>query len=579
MIEQRNLIVAIVLSVLIVLGFQYFNDATRPKPKPGDGTPTTATEATPQPRPGTDRAAAADAPPMPPGTSVAPTDAAARSARDEGPRVAIQGERLHGSLRLRGARFDDITLADYRETVDRNSPEVRLLTPAGNPHPYYATFGWVATDKSVTVPGDDTLWTASERTLSVGAPLTLTWDNGQGLVFRQVIEIDGNFMFTVARSVENRGAVPVTLHGYGLIARTDTPETAAFYILHEGLLGVFNGTLQEITYDDMREEGTRQLATTGGWIGITDKYWAGVLVPDQAAPVTARFVHAKREGRDRYQTDFLREAVTILPNGSVSATDRLFAGAKEVRLVDYYEQELGITRFDRTIDFGWFYFLTKPIFHILDTFNRWLGNYGLAILLLTVIIKALFFPLANKSYTAMSKLKKLQPEMTKMRERYGNDRQRMQQAMMELYRKEGANPAAGCLPIVIQIPVFFALYKVLYVGIEMRHAPFYGWIKDLAAPDPTTIFNLFGLIPWDPPSFLMLGAWPLLMGISMYVQQMLNPQPADPIQARMFMLMPVIFTFLFATFPAGLVIYWFWNNLLSIAQQWVIMRRMGVPVA
>jgi YidC/Oxa1 family membrane protein insertase len=352
-----------------------------------------------------------------------------------------------------------------------------------------------------------------------------------------------------------------------------------FYILHEGPLGVFNDTLTEVDYDDLQEVPKNQTDSTGGWIGITDKYWLAALIPDQKIGYKGTFQYTQPGQTDRYQADILSQQPLQIANGGTAQTvSRLFAGAKEVHLLDRYEKQFGIARFDLAVDFGWFYFLTKPLFFVLDYFFNRLGNFGLAILALTVCVKLVFFPLANKSYKAMSKMKGLQPEMTKLRERHGDDRQKLNQEMMALYKKEKVNPAAGCLPIMIQIPVFFALYKVMFVTIEMRHQPFYGWIHDLSAPDPMTIFNLFGAIPWDPPQFLMIGIWPVFMGASMYLQQLLNPQPADPVQAKVFLFMPLFFTFLLGSFPAGLVIYWTWNNVLSITQQWVIMKRMGVPI-
>jgi YidC/Oxa1 family membrane protein insertase len=391
------------------------------------------------------------------------------------------------------------------------------------------------------------------------------------------IAIDSNYMFTVTQRVENAGASDVALHPYGLISRTGTPPTEGFYILHEGLLGVLGGTLREHDYDDLQEVGKIEERSQGGWLGITDKYWLATLIPDQNRPFTAGFRHAMAGQLDKYQTDFLAEPIVVPAGGAAESVDRLFAGAKEVTLLDAYGEQLGLPNFDKAVDFGWFYFLTKPLFYVLHTFYEWLGNFGLAILLLTVCVKLVFFPLANKSYKAMSQMKKLTPEMTKLREKYGDDRQRLNQELMALYKREKVNPAAGCLPILIQIPVFFALYKVLYVTIEMRHAPFYGWIRDLSAADPTNLLNLFGLIPWTPPAIIpAIGIWPILMGVTMWLQQKLNPQPADPIQAKVFMFMPFFFTFLLAPFAAGLVIYWTWNNILSILQQWVIMKRMGV---
>ncbi|MBL6946906.1 MAG: membrane protein insertase YidC, partial [Rhodospirillales bacterium] len=440
-------------------------------------------------------------------------------------------------------------------------------------------FGWVPGGK-FAVPNGETVWSADKSVLEPGSPVNLTWENGQGLKFVRTFALDENFLFTVTQRAENNTAAPVSLHPYGLVSRWETPETTRFFILHEGLLGVFDETLEEIDYDDLQDSGKVEKESTGGWIGITDKYWLAALIPDQKVPTKSRFSHHRENGSDRYQVDYLGGAIEIAPGASATAENHLFAGAKEVKVLDAYEEELGVVHLDLAIDFGWFYFLTKPIFYLLIMLNDYVGNFGIAILLLTVVIKILFFPLANKSYRAMSKMKLLQPEMTKLRERFGDDRQRMNQEMMALYKREKANPASGCLPMFVQIPVFFSLYKVLFVTIEMRQAPFFGWIHDLSVPDPTSIFNLFGLIPWDPltiiPVSISIGVWPLIMGISMFLQQKLNPQPADPIQAKVFMFLPLIFTFLLAQFPAGLVIYWAWNNTLSIAQQWVIMKKAGV---
>jgi YidC/Oxa1 family membrane protein insertase len=385
-------------------------------------------------------------------------------------------------------------------------------------------------------------------------------------------------MFTVRDAVKNSGGAPVTLSPYGLISRTGTPQVSGYYILFEGLLGELDGSLREIKYASLEPTKPVDYSSTGGWLGFTDKYWLTALVPDQHEAIKARFSHRLEGGIDRYQTDFLGAPLTVPADGTAAVATRFFAGAKEVNLLNAYSAS-GIPLFEYSIDFGWFWFLTKPIFEILQFFAGVLGNFGLAILLLTLIIKLLFFPLATKSYQAMSKMKLLQPEMQKIRERFPEDKARQQQEIMAMYKKVGANPLAGCLPIVIQIPVFFSLYKVLFVTIEMRHAPFFGWIHDLSAPDPTTFINLFGLLPFTPPAaiahFVAIGVWPLVMGVTMFLQQKLNPQPVDPVQARMFMLLPVVFTYMLSAFPAGLVIYWAWNNLLSIAQQWTIMHRAG----
>lgn len=578
MTDQRNLILAIALSIAILLGFQFFYEKPRIEQQKQLAAQQAAQTEQTVPAPGTAPGAAN---PQIPGLATAEPakDRAALLAEQlaAGSRVKIDTPSLHGSINLVGGRIDDLTLATYHETPDPKSPEIVLLAPAGTPAAYYAEFGWVPEDRSVAAPGADTRWTANGTALTPDKPLVLTWDNGGGLVFERKVEVDKDFMFTVTQTVRNAGSQPVRLLPYSLVTRSGTPHTSGYYILHEGPLGVFDGKLSEKSYDDLKKAGkplTQE--TTGGWIGITDKYWLVSLVPDQKEKVTARYVYSSPGNSDRYQVDTLGTAVEVAPGATATQTGRLFAGAKQVKLLDAYADKLGITNFDLAIDFGWFYFLTKPFFYALDFLGRVLGNFGLAILVFTVVVKAAFFPLANKSYQAMSKMKKLQPQMQSLRERFADDPQRMNQELMGLYKREKVSPVSGCLPIVIQIPVFFALYKVLFVTIEMRHAPFFGWIHDLSAPDPTTIFNLFGLIPWDPPAMLHLGAWPLIMGVTMWLQQRLNPAPPDPVQQKVFQFLPIIFTFMLAGFPAGLVIYWAWNNLLSVAQQWTIMNRMGV---
>lgn len=493
-------------------------------------------------------------------------------------RVKLVSSHLTGSIQLKGGQFDDLILTKYRETLDPESPLITLLSPSQAPKAYFAQFGWVGADRSVALPDSNTIWTPDRSELSPGQPLTLRWDNGGGIIFSRTITVDENYMFTVTQRVDNNTGKPVSLYPYGLISRSETPETLGFFILHEGLLGVFDGQLKEVDYDDLQDSGKIEQGSKGGWLGITDKYWLVALIPNQKEQLATAFRHTLDGKVDKYQVDYRGDARIIQPNSSLSVTNRLFAGAKEVGLLDEYSEKLQIARFDLAVDFGWFYFLTKPIFYVLEYFYGILGNFGLAILLLTVLIKLAFFPLANKSYRAMSRLKLLQPKMVAMRERYADDKAKMNEAMMRLYKEEKVNPAAGCLPMIVQIPVFFALYKVLFVSIEMRQAPFYGWIKDLSAPDPTSLFNLFGLIPWSPPEIMLIGVWPLLMGLTMWLQQKLNPAPADPMQAKIFMFLPIVFTFMLARFPAGLVIYWAWNNILSIAQQWVIMRRMGVKI-
>ncbi|MBO6562144.1 MAG: membrane protein insertase YidC [Nisaea sp.] len=581
--EQKNLIAAVVLSVAILVGFQFFYEV----PKAEKEMARQAEIAASDPAASSTAPSASSVPSAVPGqggvapaiSEMSPADAA-KARRDiaaEANRVRIDAPGMRGTISPVGARIDDAVLTHYRETLDRNSDNIHLLKPVGAPKSYYAEFGWVPEAAGTKVPDAKTVWTADSAVLSPSQPVTFTWDNGEGLVFERTYAIDDDYMFTVKQRVRNTGGAPVTLFPYGLLSRGGTPATAGFYILHEGPLGVFDETLKEVDYDELQEDGKVEVAATGGWIGITDKYWLSALVPPQDESVKYRFTHTIRQQDDRYQTDYLGAARAVPAGGAAEAEVHLFAGAKEVKLLDRYEAKYGIANFDLAVDFGWFYFLTKPFFYALSWINGLVGNFGIAILIFTVAVKLVFFPLANKSYKSMAKMRELTPKMQTLREQYGDDKPRLNQEMMALYKKEKVNPASGCLPILIQIPVFFALYKVLFVSIEMRHAPFYGWIHDLSAPDPTTLFNLFGLIPWTPPAFIpLIGVWPILMGLTMYLQQKLNPQPADPIQAKVFMFLPLFFTFLLASFPAGLVIYWAWNNLLSIAQQRLIMWRMGV---
>lgn len=567
--DNKNILLAVSLSLLILLGWEMFF-APKPVPKP-----TAAPEVVSQ-------APAAPAPDAPAGATESPIGAAPVAAPEpvvETPRLSIQTPHMNGSLALMGSRFDDVTLTEYRETIDPTSPPIDLLSPMSASKPYFVELGWLSGDTSLKLPNASTVWAADnpDQPLTETAPATLRWDNGTGLKFTKKISADKDYMFVIEQTVENSGTTAATIYPYGLIARVDTPKTQGFFILHEGPLGVFDKTLKEMKYDDLKKKEPRvAVQSTGGWIGITDKYWLTALAFDQSLKIDATFNYSLTNGRDRYQTDLRADAITLAPGETKTIRSFVFAGAKQVDLLDGYSESLGISRMDLAIDFGWFYFLTYPFFYILNWLKDLLGNFGLAILAFTVILRGLMFPLANKQFAAMSKLKKLQPEMVKLQERFANDRTRLNQEMMELYKREKANPLSGCLPILIQIPVFFALYKVLFVSIEMRHAPFYGWIHDLSAMDPTNLFNLFGLLPFATPTWLHVGIWPLIMGVTMWLQQKLNPQPADPIQAKVFMIFPFLFTYMLATFPAGLVIYWAWSNVLGIIQQWVIMRRMGV---
>ena len=597
MTDQKNTILAIVLSALVLIGWQYFYGMPQMEKQRQEaqlkaqqqqvqqpGQP--ATQAQPGTPPATQPGAQPGAPTAPGQPAIVPGQQLTREAViAASPRIMLDTPRLRGSIALKGGRIDDLALVQYRETVDPKSPAIVLLAPSGSPHPFYAEFGWVGTaGTSAKVPGPDTVWTQQgSSTLGIGRPVTLAYDNGEGLEFRRSISVDDKYLFTVEDKVNNKSAAPVSLYPYGLISRHGTPKTEGYYILHEGLIGVL-GDLQEVTYSQIEDKKNLNFKATNAWLGITDKYWAATLIPDPKASIQARFSAGTLGTLKTYQTDYLGDAVTVAPGATGSNSARLFAGAKETQIVDGYKDELGLDRFDKLIDWGYFYFFTKPMFYAIDWLFKMLGNFGLAILGVTVLIKIVFFPLANKSYASMAKMKAVQPEMLAIRERYGDDKMKQQTALMELYKKEKINPLAGCLPILIQIPVFFALYKVLFVTIEMRHTPFYGWIKDLSAPDPTNLFNLFGLIPWDPTllpvigTFLHLGFWPIVMGITMWAQMKLNPAPPDPTQKMIFDWMPLIFTFMLASFSAGLVIYWAWNNTLSVIQQSVIMRKHGAKI-
>ncbi|MFL5033796.1 MAG: membrane protein insertase YidC [Microvirga sp.] len=597
--DNKNLLLAIVLSVVVLIGWNYFYGVPQmQQQKQAQQTqPTAPAQPAQTPIPGAAPKEGGPAAPVPgtvptlPGTPVVETREAALQ---RSPRLAIDTPSLAGSINLRGGRIDDVLLKNYHDTVDPKSPRIVLFSPSGSPHPHYAEFGWVASGPGGAAPGPETLWTADAQTLTPARPVTLTFDNGQGLIFRREISVDDKYLFTVRDAVENAGSAPATLHPYGLVSRHGKPVTQGYYVLHEGLVGVLGEQgLQEYTYDHVEKEpaipgqptkGKVWNGVSGGFVGITDKYWAAAVAPDQTQPYTGSFTMRQDGPTKVYQSNVLGDARTLAPGGKAQSDSRLFAGAKEVATVDTYERTAGIKRFDLLIDWGWFYFITKPLFKVLDYFFRLFGNFGVAILIVTVMLKVVFFPLANRSYASMAKMKAVQPEMVAIRERYADDKVKQQQALMELYKKEKINPIAGCWPILIQIPVFFALYKVLFVTIEMRHAPFFGWIRDLAAPDPTTVFNLFGLLPFDPTvvpvigPFLHLGVWPILMGITMWLQMKMNPAPADPVQQQVFAWMPLIFTFMLASFPAGLVIYWAWNNLLSVTQQYAIMRKNGVKV-
>lgn len=559
--DNKNLILAMVLSVVVLLGWDHF--FAKPQAEAQKAAQQRALDAaiTATPAPATAQTASE-------------ATAQANVPSTPAPRLPVETPTLSGSIVLKGARLDDLVLTQYRETVKRDSANIRLFSPTGTAQPYFAEFGWTAAGAGLAMPTKDTLWTTDAAKLTPDQPVTLSWDNGQGLVFKIRFAVDRDYMFSVTKTVENNASGPVALNGYGRISRSNIPKHQTYFVLHEGPLGVFNGTLAEKTYKKLSENGAFETNSSGGWLGITDKYWLAALIPDQSATFKGAF---RPFDDTRYQVDYLRTPTTIAPGASYSETVRLFAGAKQVALIDHYADLYKIKLFDRAIDWGWFYFLTRPMFYLLDSLYKFLGNFGVAIIGLTLVVKLIMFPLANKSYASMNRLKVLQPKMKELQERYADDRAALQKAMMELYQKEKVNPLGGCLPILLQIPVFFALYKVLFVTIEMRHQPFFGWIKDLSAADPLTPVNLFGLLPFTPPSFIAIGVLPILMGVTMWLQQKLNPAPVDPVQQKVFALMPIIFTVIMAPFAAGLVVYWTCNNLLSILQQWILLRRHPVP--
>ncbi len=593
--DQKRFLLWIAMSIGILLVFELVGRHVAPVPHPV------------APAAGLPGSAANPAAPAPGGAGSLAANPAPAQVDESAPRLPIVADAVHGSLNLRGAIFDDLVLTRYRESLAHDAPDVLLFAPRGAPQPYYAQYGWsAAPGTTVTVPGTNTVWKASAPRLTPSTPVTLSWDNGAGQTFQLIIAIDRNYMFTVAQRVENHGSSAVELYPWARIRRQSPKKpmgdyvlfgqhramqnlNSGSYVLFEGMLGVLGGTLHEQKYQTAAKNGRdhggvdSQLGSVGGWIGITDKYWLASLIPDQAAPVTAAFRGDETNGIETYQVDVTNSQPIVVPvHGDVTQIDHMFAGAKVVHLLQHYQARLHIPDFWKAVDFGLFWFLTRPFFAAIDWLYHLTGNFGIAIMIFTVLVKVVFFPLANRSYRSMAKMRDMQPKMQAMRERYKDDPAKLQAEMMGIYKKEGVNPASGCLPMLIQIPVFFSLYKVIYVTIAMRQAPFFGWIRDLSAPDPTNVFNLFGLVPLHLSTIsplLHLGIWPLIMGITMYLQQRLNPPPPDPMQARMFQLMPVVFTFMMGRFPAGLVIYWTWNNLLTVAQQWYIMRSAGKSAA
>ncbi len=582
--NNRNYFIAIALSVLIVLAWQFFYmnprlEAQRKAEQAAKLQQQTQQAQTTQP-------AAAGA-----GTAVNGSlpaggqNAAATLTRDQSvektasSRVIIDTPALAGSINLEGARFDDLRLKSYHETVDKSSPIITLFSPADTKDGYFSELGYLGGDTTGAVPGPSTVWTlASGDKLTDKTPVTLSYTNDKGVTFSRTISVDDRYMFTISDKIVNGGQAPVSLSSYGRVTRYNKPETPSAYVLHEGFIGVIGDDgLIESKYAAVEKEAVNPAKATGGWLGITDKYWAATIVPPQSTAYDAHFSHFT-DGTPRYQADYKEDAVTVAPGQSLELKNLIFAGAKEVPVIDRYETSYSIPRFDRLIDWGWFYFITKPMFKLMDFFFRFFGNFGVAILCTTIVVKALFFPLASRQYASMANMKRMQPKMEELKAKFGDDRMGLQQATMQLYKEEKINPIAGCWPVLLQIPIFFSLYKVIYITIEMRHAPFFGWIQDLSAPDPTSIVNLFGLLPFAAPTFLHLGVWPLIMGVTMFLQMRMNPTPPDPTQAMIFNWMPLVFMFMLSSFPAGLVIYWAWNNTLSVIQQSIIMKRHGVKV-
>tara|TARA_B100001059_G_scaffold194152_1_gene198176 strand:- start:1884 stop:3572 length:1689 start_codon:yes stop_codon:yes gene_type:complete len=552
--DQKNLLLAILASLVVLLGFQLLFP-TKDVPKIDNANEINDSFA-----------------PEPELIAELPKDR--NEIINESARINIENQFINGSINLTGARIDDIILKKYLTDLSPDSDNVKLLSPKGSENSYFAEYGWVADNNNkIELPNASTIWKSNRSTISPSQPAVLTWDNGNGIIFKKTISLDEEYMFNIEQTIINNTSEEIKIYPYGLINRTGLPKLSGLFILHEGPIGVMNDRVKEIDYDDLEDNNKISEKSKTGWIGITDKYWLAALIPNQSSSFEGHFQSFSRGPGIKFQTSYLGPQITIPSNKQESYSSQFYIGAKEVPILDKHEEN-GIPMFDRAIDFGWFYIITKPLAYLLHFFSTFLGNVGLAIIALTICIRIILFPLANKSFKSMNKMKVLQPQMMEIRKRYGNDKVQMQKEVMALYKKEKANPLAGCLPILLQIPVFFALYKVLTVTLEMRQAPFYGWIKDLSVPDPYSIFNMFGLIPIDLPSFLIIGMWPLLMGATMFLQQKLNPAPPDPIQAKVMGMLPFIFIFLFAQFAAGLVLYWTCNNILSIAQQWIIMKKM-----
>ncbi|MBP7709971.1 MAG: membrane protein insertase YidC [Rickettsiales bacterium] len=579
--NNKNILIATILSAMILLGWTWLYEA--PRMERIEAQKKAAAAQKPQAETVKSVEAQGAIPTAtietkPAETILAPKNRSEILAQSQASRVAIKSDSLHGSISLKGARFDDLTLAKYFVTSEKKD-EVILFAPSESKERYFADFGWISSNSGLALPTPDTIWKSSANELTPKTPVTLSWKNAQNVDFLITIELDENYMFSVTQAVKNNSKTEISVASYGRVNRVLNGQQKPNFILHEGAIGVFDDILQEETYKDLIEDKRKDYSSQkGGWLGITDKYWLASILPDKTLKFNANFSHNFSNQNSFFNSEFIGQEFKIASGETLKFDHHLFAGAKKVRLLDQYAKDYDATLFDRAIDFGWFYFLTKPFFFIVEYLSNLLGNFGLAILAMTVLVKLALFPMANKSYAAIGKIKQLQPKIMALRERLKDDKIAMNREMMELYKREKVNPASGCLPILIQIPIFFSLYKVLFVTLDMRQAPFYGWIHDLSAPDPTSIFNLFGLLPFGVSSTFTIGIWPILMGLTMILQQKLSPTTGDPVQAKVLKWMPYVLTFVLAAFPAGLLIYWTWSNTLSVLQQWVITRKLDKAV-
>ena len=557
--NQKNLFLAIIISMAIIFGFQLL------VPQP-ERTPITEEQ--------TNSESLVDLSIQKSSTTVL---AERNEVINETGRVNFDNSKIKGSINLNGGLIDDLILEEFRETLDPTSDLIEFLNPLGSDNAYYLDTGWVSSDSTIELPDSTSIWSADKNSIGINDPVKLTWTSDQNITFEKIISLDEDYLFSVDQRVINNSGLSFDLYPYGLSKRQGIPEMQNFFILHEGPLSITDSVLKEYDYDDLKDDKKIKHPSIGGWIGMTDKYWQTAIIPNQNEPVQQTYSYSFVDNVDNFQTDIVGQKIAVSNNASISHNFMIFAGPKIVKVIDKYMEEYGVQEFDRSVDFGWFYFLTKPIFHTLEFIFGYVGNFGWSIIIFTILMRICFCPLAQQSFKSMAKMKKLAPETQRLKEQYGDDRAGMQKEMMALYKKEKANPIAGCLPILLQIPVFFALYKVLFVTIEMRHAPFIGWIHDLSAPDPAGILVLFGFVDWNVPGILQIlnvGIWPILMGISMYIQFKLNPAPVDKMQAKIFGLLPIVFTFILGGFAAGLVIYWTTNNVLSMAQQYIIQRKI-----